>query len=284
MCSQPPGPRKPHERKEVMESTKVKINQALKSLAIIGIGSFLLSGCLTSKEESSYSSDGASAYMTNEIDQMGQSYGQIPEAGSGIAAAKTSASEINIPVNVSITGELVIDPYAYNADCTCFIRKANYTGTKGFERERVDSVVLFDTEGNTMNHWDKLAIGKIVHKRNVTHSKDAKVFDMRMDFTVDIKTDAGIKKGVWNGTMSGTLNGEPFKSGTITNITRTFENGKFQFPEAGSIEIERPVFQIRIEFLGDSKATVTITNKLNKRVRTLFVDKNYSETESVEKP
>jgi hypothetical protein len=258
-----------------------KLTLALKTAAIIGTVSLFtaplfLTGCITKSEDSSYASDGQSAYMTSELDQMGQAYD-----GASAGAAKGS---VGIGTNLTVTGELVIDPFTYHEDCTCFVRRAKYTTLEGFERIRLDSVRLFDSTGATLSKFQPALISKITHSRNVTKSKGDKDADIRFDITVDIKTESGAKVGVWNGTMTGSYDGQPFKSGTLTNIVRPWENGRFRFPTAGTIEVDRPVFHFLVEFLGDGKAKVTIKNKLNGKIHILFVDKDYKETAPQDQP
>jgi hypothetical protein len=250
---------------------------SLTSLTLAGAASLLLSGCFTQNEEakSSYSSDGQSAYVSTEVDQMGQVYDQISADGP---AAKTSGS------GLTITGELVIEPFKYDEGCACFIRHAHYSGIKGFERDRIDSVTLLDSAGATMDKFQKAKVAKIIHKRNVLRTKGSREADIRFDITVEIKTDAGVRKGEWNGTMTGSYNGQEFKSGTIAKVVRVWADGRFHFPESGSIEVDRPVFHFLVEFLGDFKAKVTITNKVNHKIHILFVDKDYHESDPIDAP
>jgi hypothetical protein len=254
---------------------------ALRSLALAGACAFTLTaftGCMTNEEKKSdYSSDGQAAYMTSETDQMGQVYGQI----SGGAAEKTSA------LDIVITGELVVEPFAYKTDCGCFVRQASYSGMQGYERDRLDSVRLFDTAGAPMDKFRPAQVGKIIHSRNVTKSKNGKQADIRFDITIVIKNESGvpgIRKGVWNGTMTGSYNGQEFKNGAMTNVVRKWENGRFHFPEAGTIELSRPVFDFLAEFLGDGKAKITIKNKVNKKVHVIWVDANYKESDPADAP
>jgi len=252
---------------------RIPFTPALRTLALAGVAALAFTGCITSTENNgggtASDSDGQAAYMTSEVDQMGQVYGQI---GDGLA--KTSA------LNVTVTGELVIDPFKYHDSCQCFVRHAVYTGMKGFERDRLDSVTLYDSAGAIMSKWRPAQIAKIVHSRNVKKSGNGRDADIRFDIVVEIKDDAGVKKGTWNGTMTGSYDGSPFKSGTMTDVVRAWDNGHFGFPESGTIEIERPVFHLLVEFLGDSKAKVTITNKATGRIRILFIDANYKETDA----
>jgi hypothetical protein len=258
-----------------------KLTYTLKSLApmvIIGGASLLFTGCLMNKEDkpSSYDSDGQSALVTNEMDQMGQVYDQMPgDAG----AAKTSALG-----GLTITGEKVIEPFKYDSNCTCFIRHATYSNIAGYERDRLDSVTLLDSAGAAMDKFKKAGVSKIIHKRNVAKTKGSHEADIRFDITVDIKTDAGVRKGEWNGTMTGSYDGQAFKSGTISKLVRVWEDGRFHFPEAGTIELDRPVFHFLAEFLGDGKAKFTITNKVNHKIHILFVDKDYHESDPVDAP
>ena len=248
-----------------------KLTLTLQTLALAGAASLCMTGCLTSnKDASAFKSDGQSAYTTQELDQMGQVYDG--------AAAKTSAGEL------TVTGELVIDPLTYHEDCTCFVRHAKFTNSLGYERDRVDSITLFDSTGATMSKFQPALINKIVHVRNVNKTKGDKDASIRFAFTVDIKTQAGVKVGVWNGTMTGSYDGQAFKSATLTDIVRPWLNGRFRFPISGTAELDRPVFHFLAEFLGDDKAKFTITNKLNHKIHVIFVDKDYNESDPQEQP
>jgi hypothetical protein len=254
---------------------RIPLSATLRTLTLAAAATLALTGCVTSGDESAAASDndGQAAYVTSEVDQMGQVYGQI-----GDAAAKLSAP------GVVITGELVIDPFRYHDSCQCFVRHAVYTGMKGFERDRLDSVKLYDSAGAIMDKWRPAQIAKLTHSRNVKKSGNGKEADIRFDITVDIKTEGGIRKGTWNGTMTGSYNGSEFKSGTMTNVVRTWDSGHFGFPESGTVEIDRPVLHFLAEFLGDSKAKVTIKNKVTGKIRILFVDADYHETEPAAAP
>lgn len=258
-----------------MKHSKAALNFA--SLTFAGAAALLFTGCFTQNEEakSTYNSDGQSAYVSTEVDQMGQIYDQISADGP---AAKASGS------GFTITGELVIEPFKYDEGCACFIRHAHYSGIRGFERDRIDSVTLLDSAGAAMDRFQKAKVAKIIHKRNVLRSKGSREADIRFDMTVVIKNDAGVRKGEWNGTMTGSFDGQEFKSGTIDKVVRVWSEGRFHFPESGSIEIDRPVLHFLVEFLGDSKAKVTITNKVNHKIHILFVDKDYHESDPTDAP
>jgi hypothetical protein len=253
---------------------RISITTALRPLALAATAALALAGCVTSGDDSAAAdNDGQAAYVTSEVDQMGQVYGQI-----GDAAAKTSA------LSIVITGELVIEPFRYHDSCQCFVRHAVFTGMKGYERDRLDSVKLYDSAGAILDKWRPAQIAKIAHSRNVKKSGNGKEADIRFDITVDMKNDGGTRKGTWNGTMTGSYDGSEFKSGAMTNVVRAWDNGHFGFPESGDIEIDRPVLHFLAEFLGDSKAKVTIKNKVTGKIRILYVDADYHETEPATAP
>lgn len=250
--------------------TSSKFLPGLRTLALIGAASLALTGCMTREDgnASDYDSDGQGAFLVNELDQMGQTLDGFP--GGGLA--KTSAAP-----DIVIRGELVIDPFAYQADCQCFVRRARYTGHKGYERVRVDSVTFLDSAGAPMDKYRPAHMAKVVYRRNVDHEKGAREARVRIDVTVDIKSEDGAKVGVWNGAMTGTFNGQEFKSGAISDVVRPLVDRHFGFPESGIIEVTRPVFHFKVEFLGDGKAKVTIRNRLNGRIHVLWVDADYNE-------
>jgi hypothetical protein len=246
----------------------------IRTLALIGFASLAFTGCVTRNEEAAaYDSDGQGAFLVSELDQMGQSLGQLPDAPLGKVAESSG---------IVIRGELVVEPFAYQEDCQCFVRRARYTGQEGFERVRIDSVTFLDSAGEPMDAFRPARVAKVIYSRDVEREKGAREVQVRIDVTVDIKTEGGSKVGVWNGTMTGTFDGQEFKSGTIANVVRPFANGRFGFPESGIIDLTRPVFHYKVEFLGDSKAKVTIRNRLNGRIHVLWVDADYKETEPVE--
>lgn len=246
----------------------------LRALTLVGAAAFALTGCMTQEEGGGdYASDGQAAFLVSEMDQMGQTLGQLSEGG----LPKTAE-----PGDLVIRGELVIDPWDYREDCGCFVRRAEYTGHAGFERLRLDSVTFLDSAGAAMDTFRPARIAKALYRRNVTKSKDGRQVDVRIDITVDMKWDGDRRVGVWNGAMSGSFDGEEFKNGTITEVVRPFVGGHFRFPESGTLEIDRPVFRFKVEFLGDGKAKVTIRNKVNDRIRILWVDKDYQETPAAE--
>jgi hypothetical protein len=238
--------------------------------SVLGLmGAMGLVGCnkVADTEEDVSELDGQSAFIASEVDQMGQSLQGLP--GTALAKSAVDAD--------TITGELVIERYAYNADCSCFLRKAEFTGSRGYERVRLDSVTLLDSAGQALTTWDRERIAKIVHKRHVTHTKGARQVDVHFNTEAVFKLDNDVVVGVWNGTMTGSFDGEEFKSATVSQVTREYRNGKFRFPISGSVTVVRPLRTYALQFLGEGDAQVTITHRRTGRVTIITVDRDYRE-------
>lgn len=243
------------------------------SLASLLLGAQSLVGCMNATESTDATElDGQSAFISSEVDQMGQSLGGLPDAALGKSGAIAADT---------ITGELIIERYAFHDDCQCLVRTAEYSGSRGFERTRVDSVTLLDSAGGVLHFWERSKIAKIIHKRHVTRNKGSHDIDVHFNTEATFKLDNGVLVGVWNGTMTGTFDGEEFKSGTVSNVTREYKNGRFGFPIAGSVTVTRPLRIYSIEFLGSGDAKATITHRRTGKVTVITVDRNYQEKPSV---
>jgi hypothetical protein len=241
-----------------------------KSLLLAGLAlsSALFMGCETMADSNSETTneDGQSAFITSEVDQMGQSLSDLSTDGLGKAAA---------PRVDTITGEKIVERFGYVEACECFIRKATYSNSNGYERTRLDSVTLLDSAGEVLTKWDRSLIAKIIHKRHITRNKGNHDMDVHVNTEATFKSDNGVWVGVWNGTMTGSFDGEAFKSATIENVTRSWVNGKFRFPSSGSVTVTRPLRIYAIEFLGEGDARATITHRISGKVTVITIDRNY---------
>jgi predicted dienelactone hydrolase len=238
---------------------------------VIGTASLFLAGCFNKSDDLDYvpyKSDGQSAYITSELDQMGQIYN-----GSASSLGKTAANAF------SGNDEVVIEPYTFQKACSCFVSMATLTGLDESIRVRVDSVHLFDTEGIAQTLYRPTLISKIVHIHEVNKSHGGIDSRLRFDITVEIKREAGLITGVWNGNISGTYNNQILKNGSMTDIIRPWVNGRFAFPTSGLIDMENPKLIYHGEFLEDETAQFTITTKANQKTVILFVDAEYLESE-----
>jgi hypothetical protein len=254
---------------ESFMKTKTK---ATHSLAFLGIALMTNSmvGCINSvaKEDTDTSMDGQSAFISSEMDQMGSSLQGLP----GAMVGKVGTSQAD-----TITTELILERYAFHEDCGCMVRTAEFTGSVGFERTRIDSVTLLDSAGEVLQTWDRSRIAKINHKRHVIRSKGPHAIDVHFITEATFKMDASVLVGVWNGTMTGTFDGEDFKSGTITQVTREYKNHGFGFPVSGTVTVTRPKRTYTIEFLGEGDAKATITNLRTGKVTVITIDRDYKE-------
>jgi len=236
---------------------------------VIPVLSLLSTGCLQSaSDEADPDEDGQSAFIASEIDQLGQALESLP----GNALTKTSASDAD-----TLTGERVVERFAYQQECECFVRIAEYSDSRGYERTRLDSVTLLDSDGVALDHWDRGLIAKIVHNRHVTRHRGSHDMDVVFNTVAEFKTDNGTVVGVWNGTMNGFYEGEEFKSAAIEKVTREFAHGKFAFPVSGTVTVTRPLRIYAVEFLGDGKAVATITNRRTGRATLITIDRDYQE-------
>jgi hypothetical protein len=141
----------------------------------------LFMGCETIAESENQmdADDGQSAFITNEVDQMGQSLsglsdGSLAKAGSSLAD--------------TITGEKIVERFGFVEACECFVRKASYTNSNGYERVRMDSVTLLDSSGAILSKWDRSLIAKLVHKRHITRNKGSHDIDVHINTEATFKT------------------------------------------------------------------------------------------------
>ena len=141
---------------------------------------------------------------------------------------------------------------------------------------RTDTITFLNGSGTPVEHPRLDSAKTICHVRHVTQSKGSITASLVIDDTDDFNKGSDTTS-VNNGTL-GTCDGQTVKSGTITNVTRVFSNGFWQFPSAGSIAIDMPRYTFTINFIGNDQATVTIDNLITNKTRvvTLTVDNRYN--------
>lgn len=250
--------------------------QTLKLGAASAFLVFGFTGCMTDSPKSDYATDGESALLKQEAENMGTVLNSAQTAAGKIAADTTYDT---------LTSELVITPIHFDSAITGWVRTAQYTGWKGFERQREDTVYLEDSAGNKMGmpFTPRLA-ARVIHIRHVTriNPNTGKEVDLNFNTVLTWAFHGDSLFGVWNGTIDGTFNGNPFKQGTITNVERPFTGltglalgrGVFGVATSGTISIQKLVFDIEIEFLGGGDAKVTVTNTVNHKVHILNIDRD----------
>jgi hypothetical protein len=251
----------------------------LGALAALTAGLF---GCLR-PDRDRFDSDGLSAFVKEENENMGQVLSTTP----GAPLAKNAAADTGLD---TITGDYVLTPLHYEAACQCFVRKAELTLSTGFKREREDTIHLFLDSNSTLTDslfrpWQAVIIA---HKRHVRRTS-AVGRQVDLHFRTDMRwgTLNGQQVGIWNGDFRGTYNteryGELGRTATVTNLTRPFLGlggpRLFGAPVAGTIHIDGLLFDYDIVIDGPGEATVTITRLRDGRQFVIHIDVNNQERE-----
>jgi hypothetical protein len=157
------------------------------------------------------------------------------------------------------------------------VRKANYVGARGFERERRDSIWLLDAQGNNLGDsaFRPSLAGRVVHNRHVVKAMNGHQVDVHFNTVMDWRVGGSERVGVWNGTITGTFRGVEFKKTEIKDVVRPMIlPGRFGFPISGSIHAERWIFTIDLVFEGGGNATATITNTRNGNVHIVKIKRS----------
>jgi hypothetical protein len=242
------------------------ITQTLKLAAVVAMASFALTGCITQPIHDPSPADGSLGLINQEATSMGQVVVS--------ASAKTS-------VAAPETGEAIIHPLTLDSACSpgpCFVREASFTfvNARGdtVSRERRDTIWLVDSAGNYMTAFHPLLAATIRHDRHVSKIMGDADLEVQFNTTLTWGVDRlGDNVGVWIGTVTGTFNGTPF-SATFSGIKRPFHPGLgFGFPENGGImHCNRGDFGMDMNFLGNGKAEVDVTNHRNGRTHHIEVN------------
>ncbi|HKP97165.1 MAG TPA: hypothetical protein VJ385_15555 [Fibrobacteria bacterium] len=241
--------------------------------AMIGAACTLIAGCGSDGSDSVYYTGGAPYYYTSDFYTMGTYYDPYAYY------FKRSASDTVTP------GEVVLEPLTFHPECTCFVRRSTFTGQKGYERDRTDSVTFLDASGAPIPDSVKnRKASKILHKRHIVKADGGRDANILIDVTVDLVRDTVVKKGIWNGSISGSFDGNAITTGTVDSVSRPWKGTSFGYPESGKFVVEGPKADLIIEFQPDSTAKVTITDLQNDKVYVQTVDQAFRETDPVPKP
>jgi hypothetical protein len=169
-----------------------------------------------------------------------------------------------------------IHPYTWDtvAGDTFLVRSATLTCSDGYERVRKDTVTFYDYIGSTMRHPALATVDSIHHVRHVTRDKGGRELDVTVDMHSSVRplNQNGDYTHVKNGTILGTFDGEKAVTGTITDVTRNYVNGRWQlWPVSGSITADFPRRTYEVDFVGAGLARVTVTNKSTDKTRTVTI-------------
>jgi hypothetical protein len=172
----------------------------------------------------------------------------------------------------SITYDLVIHPYAWDAPTASYIRLAVLTCSDGYERTRIDTVTFYGDAG-ALEHPTLAAVDSIRHVRCVTRTRGGSELNIIVDMHSVVTATASGYTHVKYGTVVGTFDGEQVASGTIENVTRTYSTatGWRLWPESGSITADFPRRLFEVNFLGLGLVRLTVTNKATDRTRTVTI-------------
>jgi hypothetical protein len=235
---------------------KVSVTRMISAAAIAASVTLLFPGCFLGPKDKDTSLSSAQ-FAADEVSNMGVDAGNLVN-GAGLnksAAVQTETTYVDRHVT----------PYRWDAASESYVRAATFSTSRGYDRTRVDTVAFTDESGNKLQHPTLATVKSIHHYRHVTHSRGGEeanvVFDMT--FVVNKGTDTTLVK---NGTISGTYGDETIASGTVSNVTRYYKNGYWQFPESGNISATFPRHSIDIQYLGNGQATATIHNLVRDKV------------------
>jgi hypothetical protein len=218
-----------------------------------------LAGCF---QQPSEFETGFANFISEEVSDAGAVSAEIIGKGPLAKQLATAAD--------TIKSQLSIQPFRYDEAAGGWVREGVFTTSGGYERTRKDTICLKDGSGATVMDPSFGNFVQIVHIRRVFHSKGGDQADIRIYKTTDITTGDEIV-AVSNGTLSGTFNGEEVASGSINAVTRKYENGRWRFPESGSILADFPRYKYEVQYLGDGQASAYITNKRRDRVHQIDI-------------
>jgi hypothetical protein len=241
------------------------ITRILKLATIVAMIGSALTGCITQSVNDPSPADGSLGLINQEATSMGQ------------VVVSASAKTASIMAD---TGEVIINRLSLDSICQpgpCFVRNAQFTFTnqngKTFTRERRDTIWLVDSAGNYMTVFHPLQAATIRHDRHVSKISGNADLEVQFNTTFTWGVDSlGDKVGVWSGTVEGTFNGDSL-SATFGAIKRPFTLLGFGFPENGGVMYcNRGDFRMDINFLGNGKAEVDVTNHRNGRKHRIEVN------------
>jgi hypothetical protein len=183
----------------------------------------------------------------------------------GLGMSKTASAAAD-----TVYYDLKIHPYSWDTGAGGYIRTATVVGSDGYERVRVDTVIFKDVSGTKLQFPTLATCKTIDHVRSVKHTKGGTELDIRvvMNSVISLTPDTTHVK---NGTIAGTYDGDRAATGAITNVTRAYTNGKWQFPRSGNVSVDFPRRSYDVDFTGNGGATLTITNKITDKTTIVTV-------------
>ncbi|MBN2037462.1 MAG: hypothetical protein JW768_12025 [Chitinispirillaceae bacterium] len=220
----------------------------------------LFSGCLIGPRDEI--SDEFARIATQEVSNMSANSSTMIRDGGAAKNAPLYGDTIYYDWNII--------PYTYDPGCGGYIRTAAFTCSDGYERIRVDTVIFRDESGAALQYPTLLTVGTVSHVRSVKRTKGGNELDVRIVMNSTITRSPEISH-IKNGSISGTYNGESIATGSVTAVTRAFENGRWQFPRSGQIQVAFPRRSYEANFLGDGDAELVITNTVTDKTKVIRI-------------
>lgn len=245
--------------------------QLLKAAIIgstLGLAVALMPGC--SKQSSQSDNANSSAQLAaDEVANMSADEGTVmsnANAGVGkiIASVDSSIDSISWSVN----------PYHFVSGIG-WVRYAVLTTSFGYMRTRADTITFYDTSGNILEIPTMATLYTLRHDRQVNQTKGIITAALSISVFDTLKKSADTTF-VKNGAITGTCDGQTLKTGIISNVTRLYSNGYWQFPSSGSIAVDMPRYDFTITFTGTNAsgnytATVNVDNLVTGKSRTVYL-------------
>ena len=222
----------------------------------------LAPGCSTQSSQSDNANSSAQL-AADEVSNMSADEGTVmSNASAGVSKAIATVDTVVDSISWSVV------PYHFNG--TSWVRYAVLTTSRGYVRTRADTITFYDASGNIVDTPTMATLYTLRHDRQVNQTKgditaalSISVFD-----TLKKSVDTTFVK---NGAISGACDGQTLKSGIISNVTRRYSNGYWQFPSSGSIAVIMPRYTFTIVFTGNNTATVNVDNLVTGKTRTVYL-------------
>ena len=265
----------------------------MKGVKLIGVtvlaGLMIIAGCRWSPNEPrDLLSDGTAGYVSQELADMGNGaeFGNFTATTAKVAAGSAALDSGKIQYDFTATVE--VTRRVYDSLTGWWVRSVKVSASDGRHIIKDDSIRFYDTNNNSVKHPDWETTAGFTHVRHAERHGYVNTWQVDLEMTVVLnKTDS---TGTWNGSIIGTLNGEAItrnSNTSIIDVVRKREHiadgwkGYWEFPSAGTINIDRPLKTISITFTGNGSATATITRKSDNKTKTITITvSSGTETES----
>ncbi|OGJ94990.1 MAG: hypothetical protein A2350_09620 [Candidatus Raymondbacteria bacterium RifOxyB12_full_50_8] len=255
----------------------MKVSKSLISVTCSLACLALLVGCNKNPTNDNWADalDGSASLMATELGSMNAAAFETVDA-AGFAKSFVTAETVSI--------DIIINRH-WDAQNGALVRTATASNSYGGSRTRCDTISFYANGNRIMDSASVsfATIDSIYHVRHVIRVRANGVEDeINAAMGVSIIRKGGdtlaIRNGLVQGSWDGTAIGGAIRNRTreVNNLTWRREGGRWGvFPELGTIDIDRPLRTIHIEFSasGDTHtATATVTRKRDDETKTIIVN------------